>query len=63
MPPNQMAMYPNWLIVYVLRVIVPMLMLIIIAVKILLKNGKEIQQAFDIKEVISDVASMISLKY
>ena len=62
MPPNQMALYPNWLIVYVLRVIVPMLMLIIIAVKILLKSGKEIQQAFDIKDVISDVASMISLK-
>ena len=63
MPPNQMALYPNWLIVYVLRVIVPMLMLIIIGVKILLKNGKEIQQAFDIKDIISDVASMISLKY
>ena len=34
-------------------------MLIIIAVKILLKSGKEIQQAFDIKDVISDVASDI----
>ena len=38
MSPNQMAMYPEWLIVYILRVIVPMLVLIIIAVKILLKT-------------------------
>ena len=47
MPPNQMALYPKWLIVYVLRVIVPMLILIIIAVKILLKSGREIQRAFE----------------
>ena len=48
-----MALYPNWMIVYVLRVIIPMLMLILIAVKILLKNGKEIQREFDIKDVTS----------
>ena len=53
MPPNQMALYPNWLIVYVHRVIIPMLMLIIVAVKILLKSGKEIKQAFGIANVIS----------
>ena len=53
MPPNQMALYPNWLIVYVLRVIVPMLMLIIVAVKILLKSGREIKRAFDIDDVTS----------
>ena len=53
MQANQMALYPNWLIVYVLRVIIPMLMLILIAVKILLKNGKEIQREFDIKDVTS----------
>ena len=53
MQANQMALYPNWLIVYVLRVIIPMLMLIIIAVKILLKSGREIQRAFDIKDVAS----------
>ena len=47
MPPNQMALYPKWMIVYVLRVIVPMLILIIIAVKILLKSGREIQRAFE----------------
>ena len=50
-----MALYPNWLIVYVLRVIIPMLMLIIIAVKILLKSGKEIQREFDIKDLFSIV--------
>ena len=53
MPPNQMALYPNWLIVYVLRVIVPMLMLIIIGVKILLKSGREIKRAFDINNITS----------
>ena len=53
MPPNQMALYPNWLIVYVLRVIVPMLILFFIAVKIVLKSGKEIQRVFDIKDVTS----------
>ena len=53
MPKNQMALYPEWLIVYVLRVIVPMLVLIIIAVKILLKSGREIQRAFDIEDVTS----------
>ena len=55
MSPNQMALYPNWLIVYVLRVIIPMLMLIIIALKILLKSGKEIQREFDIKDVITSL--------
>ena len=60
MPPNEMALYPNWLIVYVLRIIVPMLMLFIIALKILLKSGKELQQAFDIKDVTSlDMFSII----
>ena len=53
MSPNQMAMYPEWLFVYILRVIVPMLILIIIAVKILLKSGREIQRAFDIEDVTS----------
>ena len=47
LPPNQMALYPKWLIVYVLRVIVPMLILTIIAVKILLKSGREIQREFN----------------
>ena len=40
MPPNQMALYPNWLIVYAIRIIVPMLMLIIAALQILLMARK-----------------------
>jgi hypothetical protein len=40
MPPNQMALYPNWLIVYVIRILVPMLMLIIAALQILLMARK-----------------------
>ena len=60
MPPNQMALYPNWLIVYVLRVIIPMLILFFIAVKIVLKSGKEIQRVFDIKDVTSlDMFSIV----
>ena len=60
MPQNQMAMYPHWLIVYVLRVIVPMLILFFIAVKIVLKSGKEIQRVFDIKDVTSlDMFSIV----
>ena len=61
MPPNQMALYPNWLIVYVLRVIVPMLMLIIVAVKILLKSGKEIQRAYYIKDVVTPLTDLFSI--
>ena len=56
-----MALYPNWLIVYILRVIVPMLMLIIIAVKILLKSGREIKRAFDIKDV-TPLSSMENIR-
>ena len=49
MPKNQLALYPTWLILYGIREIVPMLMLIIAAMKILLKSGKQIQRAFDIQ--------------
>ena len=31
MAPNEMALYPNWLILYVLRIIIPMLILVIVA--------------------------------
>ena len=43
-----MALYPNWLILYVLRVVIPMLMLVLVAIKILIKSGRDIQRAFDI---------------
>jgi hypothetical protein len=61
MPPNEIGLYPNWLIVYALRVIVPMLMLIIVAVKILLKSGKEIQRAYYIKDVVTPLTDFISI--
>ena len=48
MPPNEMALYPNWLILYGLRIVIPMLMLVLVALKILIKNGRDLQRAFDI---------------
>ena len=46
-----MALYPTWLILYVIRVIVPMLILLIVALKILLKSGKQIQREFGIQYI------------
>ena len=43
-----MALYPNWLILYVLRIIIPMLILVIVALKILIKSGRDIQREFDV---------------
>ena len=62
MPPNEMALYPNWLILYVLRVIMPMLMLVIVALKILIKSGRDIQREFDIDltSSLSDIYSVFS---
>ena len=48
LPPNEMALSPNWLILYVLRIVIPMLMLGLVALKILIKNGRDIRRAFDI---------------
>ena len=48
MPPNEMALYPNWLTLYVLRIVIPMLMLVLVALKILIKTSRELQRAFDI---------------
>ena len=47
-PPNEMALYPNWLILYVIRIVIPMIMLLLVALKILIKSGKDIKRAFDI---------------
>ena len=47
-PPNEMALYPNWLILYVLRIVIPMIMLVLVALKIAIKSGKDLQRAFDI---------------
>ena len=48
LPPDEMTLYPNWLILYALRIIIPMLMLVIVAFKILIKSGRDIQREFDI---------------
>ena len=48
MAPNEMALYPNWLILYVFRIIIPMLVLVIVALKILIKSGRDIQREFDV---------------
>ena len=47
-PPNEMALYPNWLILYGLRIVIPMLMLVLVALKILIKSGRDLQREFDI---------------
>ena len=48
LPPNEMALSPNWLILYVLRIVIPMIMLVLAALKIVIKSGKDLQRAFDI---------------
>ena len=61
-PPNEMALYPNWLLLYVLRIIIPMLMLVIVAFKILIKSGRDIQREFDINltSSLTDIYSVFS---
>ena len=44
--PNEMSIYPHWLIIYINKIIIPMLMMVTIAVKILVKSGRGLQRAF-----------------
>ena len=44
--PKEMSIYPNWLIIYVSKIIIPMLMMVTIALKILLKSGRGLRRAF-----------------
>ena len=44
--PNEMSIYPNWLIIYINKIIIPMMMVVTIAVKILVKSGHGLQRAF-----------------
>ena len=46
LPPKEMSIYPNWLIIYVSKIIIPMLMIVTIALKILLKSGRGLRRAF-----------------
>ena len=36
--PNEMSIYPHWLIIYINKIIIPMMMMVTIAVKILVKS-------------------------
>ena len=65
MPPNEMALYPNWLILYVLRIVIPMLMLVLVALKILIKSGRDLQREFDIDltpSIYNDCGSTVPKK-
>ena len=44
--PNQLALYPNWILLYFLKIILPMLVMVAVASKILIKNGKELRREF-----------------
>ena len=44
--PNEMAIYPNWLILYINKIVVPVVLLVIIALKILMKYGRDLQREF-----------------
>ena len=43
-PPNQLGDYPSWLIVFFYNIIFPMLGISAIALKIVLKNGKDLRR-------------------
>ena len=43
-PPNQLGDYPAWFILFFYHIILPMLGVIAIALKIILKNGKDLRR-------------------
>ena len=44
LPIDELGKYPVWLIIYVCQVILPMIGLVVIALKIELKFGKEVRR-------------------
>ena len=44
LPPDQLAKYPAWLIVFLSQIILPMIGVVIIAIKIVMKNGKDMRR-------------------
>ena len=44
LPVDELGKYPVWLIIYVCQVILPMIGLVVIALKIELKFGKEVRR-------------------
>ena len=41
-----MAIYPNWLILYINKIVVPVVLLVIVALTILMKYGRDLQREF-----------------
>ena len=46
LPPNQQAIYPNWILIYFFKIIIPMLGMVAAASKIIIKNGKDLHREF-----------------
>ena len=44
LPQDQLAKYPAWLIVFLGKIILPMIGMVIIAIKIIMKNGKDMRR-------------------
>ena len=44
--PSEMAIYPNWLILYINKIVVPVVLLVIVALTILMKYGRDLQREF-----------------
>ena len=44
LPPDKLVEFPAWLIVFMSQIILPMIGVLIIAVKIMLKNGKDMSR-------------------
>ena len=60
--PNEMAMYPNWLILYIKQIILPMVVMVIIALKILLKFGRDLQRRPEVWIIDPSFYNMLILK-
>ena len=44
LPPDKLVEYPAWLIVFLSQIILPMIGVVIIAIKIIMKNGKDMSR-------------------
>ena len=42
--PDQLEKYPNWMLLFIHQIIVPLVAMSIIALKIILKNGKAMKR-------------------
>ena len=44
LPPDQLAEYPAWLIVFLSQIILPMIGFVVIAIKIIMRNGRDMSR-------------------